>query len=187
MIRRPILSLILAPILVLGACSSSSPTRYWTIEPVSGVMPHTARAVAPVQVLSVHVPLAIDRLEIVQHDAANRVTVNDFDRWSAPPGNLIRKTLTQDLAARLPAGSVIFPDLPAPKGTRGIIVDLLDLRLVGGILQADMAWRSPAVPTIAGQQRLSAPAGTGDVAGQTEALGQIVAQLADAIAAATGR
>ncbi len=183
MTRWPVLILLLA----LGACGSSSPTRYWTIEPVSGTAPRPATAIASVQVLTVHVPLAIDRLEIVQHDAANRVTVSDFDRWSAPPGNLIRKTLTQDLAARLPAGAVIFPDLPAPKDTRAIIVDLLDLRLVGGTLQADMAWRSPTTPTIAGQQRFEAVAGAGDVAGQTEALGQIVAQLADAVAADISR
>ena len=177
--RTATLLLLLLP--ALTGCSSTA-TRYWTIEPVAPPSPVSPRAMAPVQVVAVHVPLAIDRLEIVQHDQADRITVRDFDRWSAPPGDLLRRALTQDLVARLPPGSVVFPDAAAPAGTRAITVDLLDLRQSpeGFVLQ--LSWTIGAPSPRSHPLRLQAPAGAGDVAAQTQALARMTADLAAAIA-----
>lgn len=174
---------LLLALAMTAACSSTA-TRFWTIEPASGVAPAVSTgAGTPVQIAAVHVPLAIDRLEVVQHDATNRVQVLDFDRWSAPPGDLIRRALTQDLVARLPPGSVVFPDASAPAGTRSVVVDMLDLRRVGGEYIAQMSWSVTRASADRPEQLvLRAPAGAGDVAAQTEALGRITAALADAIA-----
>lgn len=174
----------IVPLALLAACSGSTPTRFWTIEPLAATPVAPTHAIAPVQIAAVHVPLAVDRLEVVSHDAANRVTVKDFDRWSAPPGDLIRRALTEDLVSRLPAQSVIFPDQPAPAGTRAVSVDVLDLRQAGGAFVMQVAWSVDAAPETRQQLRLSAPAGAGDVAAQTEALGQMTGHLADAIAQA---
>ena len=174
-------------LLGLAGCGQSSTTRFWTIEPVSAAPIPAGRAIAPVQVVAVHVPLAIDRLEIVQHDAANRIAVHDFDRWSAPPGDLMRRALTQDLIGRLPAGSVVSPDLPAPPRTRGIVVDLLDLRQEGSAFVMTVGWSSTGPAPVRRQLQLDAPAGAGDVAAETQALGTLVGQLADSIAEALTR
>ncbi|WP_242097084.1 ABC-type transport auxiliary lipoprotein family protein [Sphingomonas sp. CROZ-RG-20F-R02-07] len=177
--------LLLLP--ALAACSSS-PTRYWTIEPLAGLpAPAAPRGTAPVQIAAVHVPLAIDRLEVVRHDEADRIVVLDFDRWSAPPGSLLRTALTQDLVARMPAGSVVFPDAPAPAGLRRITVDVLDLRRIGDrfVMQASWSLAGPAARPHA--LRLDAPAGEGDVAAQTAALATMTGALADSIAAALAR
>ncbi len=161
---------------------SSTPTRFWTIEPVAAASPAPPRAVAPVQVVAVHLPLAIDRLEIVQHDRADRITVRDFDRWSAPPGDLLRRALTQDLVARLPPGSVIFPDAPAPAGTRAITVDILDLRQSADGFVLQLSWSIGASTPRPHALRLQAPVGTGDVPALTQALAQMTSDLATAIA-----
>lgn len=176
-------ALLLLPLAAIAGCSST-PTRFWTIEPVAATAPVPSRAdTAPIQIAAVHVPVAIDRLEIVQHDEADRVKVLDLDRWSAPPGDLLRRALTQDLLAQLPAGSVIFPDAPAPAGTRRIVVDVLDLRRVGDRYVMQLSWSVTPRPGSPHALRLEAPAGTGDVAAQTQALGEMTAQLAADIAA----
>lgn len=125
----------LAPLLVacvVAACGRSPEPRLWTLDAVAPVAPRTT-ATTPLRVDAVHLPLALDRPELVERRGANRVTVHDFDRWSAPLGDLVRRTLTQDLMARLPAGSVIFPDAPKTAATRSLVVDVLDWRpAVGG-------------------------------------------------------
>ena len=90
--------------LVLAGCASS-PTRLWTIEPVPpNALSLPARDGAPVQIAAVHLPVMLDRLEIVRHDETGRVKLLDFDRWSGPPGSLMRTALTQDLTALMPSG-----------------------------------------------------------------------------------
>ena len=180
MMRR---GLVLATLSLATGCSSTA-TRFWTVEPVAATPPAAIRAAAPIQIAAVHVPLAIDRLEVVQHDEADRVKVLDFDRWSAPPGDLLRRALTQDLIAQLPPGSVVFPDAPAPAGTRRIAVDVLDLRQTGDRYVMQLSWSAAAPAGRSHQLRLEAPAGTGDVAAQTAALGAMMAQAASDIAAA---
>jgi hypothetical protein len=183
MMARPLPLVALA---MLAGCSST-PTRFWTVEPISAVAPPTAgRSLAPVQVTAVHVPLAIDRLEIVRHDSANRVTVLDFDRWSAPPGDLLRRTLTQDLITRRPTGSVVFPDAPAPPGTRAITVDILDWRQDGDRYLLQLSWAVAGKDAVSHPLSLRTPAGAGDVAAQTEALGRLTAELSDRIVTALG-
>ena len=177
----------LALLLALGGCASSTPTRFWTIEPVAAPAARQAgcpRESARLRIDAVHVPLAIDRLEVVQHDAQNRVTVDDFDRWSAPPGDLIQRALTQDLASRLPPGSVTFPASPKPPGAIGIVVDILDLRQTGDGYAMTVSWSSVGPTTtslpLRRQLDLQTPGGE-DVASQTEALDRLVGELAESI------
>lgn len=180
------LALAGAAFATLAGCSST-PTRFWTIEPVAGVPSASVVRGAPVQVSAVHVPLAIDRLEVVQHDQANQVKVLDFDRWSAPPGSLLRVALTQDLAARLPAAGVVYPDAPAPKAVRRVAVDVLDLRRVGDRFVMQASWAVAGGPAQPHAVQLEAPAGDGDVAAQSAALATMTGALADAIVAGLGR
>ena len=170
----------------LAGCAST-PTRFWTVEPLAGTAPPVGmRIAAPVQIAAVHMPLAIDRLEIVQHDTANRIKVLDFDRWSAPPGDLLRQVLTQDLIGQLPLGGVILPGAPAPTGTRAIVIEVLDLRQDGDSFAMQLSWSFAGKPVDPHIVLLKAPAGAGDPAALTAALGQMMAALATDIAAAAG-
>ncbi|WP_174279304.1 PqiC family protein [Sphingomonas bacterium] len=167
-------------VLALAACGHSSATRFWTIEAAPAPTRHPALA-SPIRIDAVRVPLAIDRLELVRHDAANRVAVLDFDRWSAPPGDLIRRALTRDLLARLPADSVIFPDTPRRPGTRGVAIAVLDLDETDAESVMTVSWSvGDGAPH---QLTLHAPLATPDAAGQTTALGVLIGQLADDIVA----
>ena len=168
-------------LMAVTGCSSTA-TRFWTIEPIAIPSSASHRAIAPVQVVAVHLPLAIDRLEIVQHDRADRVIVHDFDRWSAPPGDLLRRALTQDLVAQLPPGSVIFPEAAAPAGTRTITIDVLDLRQSADGFVMQLNWSVGSPTPRMHEVRLQAPLGAGDVVAQARALARMTADLALVIA-----
>lgn len=170
--------------LLLAGCASS-PTRFWTIEPAPPLAALlTAATTAPVQIAAVHLPLALDRLEVVRHDEADRIEVLDFDRWSAPPGSLMRTALTQDLAALLPAGRVVFPEAPTPPNARRIVVDVLDLRRTADGYAMQVSWSLLPQPGRSRQLSLAAP-GSDDVAGQTRAISAMIGQLASDIAASS--
>ena len=184
----------LALMLALDGCASSTATRYWTIEPLAAARSSVASPVrAPVRIDGVRVPLAIDRLEVVSHDAENRVIIHDFDRWSAPPADLLQRTLTQDLQTRLPSGAVIFPASPKPSGAIGVFVDILDLRQTADGYAMQVSWSATTngdAGTVAAPIRRTLTlqaTGMSDVAGQTIALGTITGQLADSIVDAIGQ
>ena len=177
-------AILLVPAMLMAGCASTA-TRFWTIEPaaVSALPVVAATPAAPIRIAAVHLPLAIDRLEVVSHDEVDRVKVMDFDRWSAPPGDLMRRALTQDLIAVLPRGSVVYPEAPVPAATRNIVVDVLDLRRDGDRYVMQASW-SLAEPAGASHQlQLEATAGAGDVAAQVDKLAAMMAQLAGSIAA----
>jgi uncharacterized lipoprotein YmbA len=64
----------------------------------------------------VHIPPALDRIEILSEVAPGEFKVNDLDHWVAPLGPVARQTLTADLIARLPQGRVIFHTSQSPQG-----------------------------------------------------------------------
>lgn len=174
--------------LTLSACGHSDPTQTWTLDPLPPPDRPAVRSVAPVQITAVHVPLELDRLELVEEEGGNRVTVRDFDRWGAPLGDLLRRTLGADLAARLPAATVIPANAPAPPATRALVVDVVGLRPTSDGYLLDARWTllppGSRVPLRSGQVALTVPrTGTG-AAGQVDATTRLVAALADRIAPA---
>jgi uncharacterized lipoprotein YmbA len=94
------LSILLA---ALGAgCSSSPPTRFYTL---SDTAPEaTAPAgVGAVQVVGVSIPGEIDRPELVRQIGPNQLSVSGLDRWAAPLDQMIRRVLSDDIGRRVPA------------------------------------------------------------------------------------
>ena len=194
MSRRPAAAIVLAA--ALCACASP-PTRFYTLDPAPASASVAVARVPPVRVDAVHLPPGLDRPEIVEEVAANQVTVHDFARWSAPLGEQARRVLTQDLAARLPAGSVTYPDAPKPPLGRGLVVDVLAVSHADGQAVMDASWTltlgagaagplggSAAPLAYTGRAlRVTAPtAGAGAQAAAPE-MSALLARLSDAIAA----
>ncbi len=180
-----------ASALLAGCAGSSAPTAYFTLQPVAPTVA-VPYAGPPVQVLAVHLPAALDRVELLRETAPGRFEVDDFARWAGPPGRIARQALTEDLVNRLPPGAVVFPDAVKPINALGVTVDILSLRSSGGSTQSDISWtwrptdpatlaRGPAASlrTV----RLSTPAGDGSPAATAQALGALLGQVADRIAA----
>jgi len=176
----------------LAACGHSAPTRIFTLDAVSpqAALPMAAAPYggAPFRVDAVHLPSALDRVEVVRQTMAERLEVSDFDHWGAPLGDLARRALTQDLVARLPAGAVIYPDAPKPPGAGGLVVDVLTFRRTDQGYVLDASWTLLAGPAgtapLRRQVRLTdADVGLGDAAAEAAALSRLLGQLSEAIAA----
>ena len=109
----------LAGAVFLAGCGHSPATTFLVLDPTPPLAAVTAYAGPPLRVPFVHLPVTLDRPELVRRDVAGTLTVEDFARWSAPLGIMARDTLVQDLTQRLPGGAVLPPDAPtAPKEVR---------------------------------------------------------------------
>ncbi|HTH73877.1 MAG TPA: PqiC family protein [Trinickia sp.] len=173
----------------LSGCGHSPPTRYFSLDAVPASAPLATAGMPPVQLGAVRVPAALDRPEVVAQDGEHRLTVRDTDRWGAPLGQMMRRALAQDLLARLPAGTFVLPDAPAPDGVRGIVVTVLDLRAntkASGRLTLEGSWTltagHPAKAVTTQAVSLSEPMSSGDSAAIADALSRVLGQLADRIA-----
>jgi uncharacterized lipoprotein YmbA len=189
MMFRPLPVLL---ILTLGACASSPPTRFFALDPVSGASPaegQAASASAAVKIDAVHIPPALDRDSMVRGESDNQLEISSQDRWAGDLGEMIRRVLTQDLAQRLPSGSVIAPESPAPPSARGLVVDILTFQPQGGEVVLDADWtllqgtQSNAV--MRRSVHLTAPAAS-SAQSEAAAMSTLLGELADGIASQLG-
>ncbi|MFP4891830.1 membrane integrity-associated transporter subunit PqiC [Paraburkholderia sp. EG304] len=174
--------------MTLTGCGHSIPTRYVTLNPMPADAPPATAPMQPIQLTAVHIPAVLDRLEVVTLASQNRLTIDDSDRWGAPLAQMMRKTLAQDLLTRLPAGSFVVPDAPAPPGTRRLVVTVLNATAnASGTLTLQAEWtllngHSDQVP-LRQQVTLDSAMDGHDAFAQAAALSRILADLADRIAA----
>src|SRR5678815_4057517 len=74
--------------------------RFYTLTPIGGSS--DASGPSAIRVARVSLPGEIDRPELVQRIDANRLQLAEGDRWAAPLGEMIRRTLADDLRLRVP-------------------------------------------------------------------------------------
>src|SRR6185437_1479477 len=131
----------LVSLTVAMGCGTSPSAQFFTLDALRPAGPPPTTAGAPLKVVAVHVPSVLDRQEIVEEGAAGTLSVSDEHRWGAPFGDMVRRVLTQDLAARLPKDMVLFPDQPAPPGANDLVVDILEFeRDASGAVVFDGSW-----------------------------------------------
>ena len=140
---------------------------------------------------AVHIPALLDRRAMVRSAAANQLDISSQDRWGASFGPMARGVLTQDLQSRLPSGTVIPPEVPAPRNARGLVVDILSFIPDGsGQLALNCDWAllegTPAHPVLSQTARLSEPVAN-TPSSQAHAMSELLGQLADQIAAAASQ
>jgi hypothetical protein len=121
----------LAAILSTGACGvfgDSPEARFYTLrveEPAEASPDRDGRGSfgAPVGIADVEIPPTLDRPQIVRVGQGGEVAVLDLHRWAGPVDIMIRRTLAQNLASRLPAGAVVLPGQPKPQeAMRNLVV-----------------------------------------------------------------
>ncbi len=94
-----------------GGCASSPPMRFYTLTPIAPESQPTAPADSVrIRLSRVTVPGELDRIQIVKRIDATRLNIDDQNRWAAPLDEMVRRVLTADLAARLPANAVADPN-----------------------------------------------------------------------------
>ncbi len=182
----------LAPCLVLAlllaSCASSPPSRFYTLDPVPPRVQLPAAGLM-LQVAAVHIPEVLQRQEMVRESAPETLHLSDRNRWGAPLAGMIQRVLEQDLAARLPASTVLPPGSLPPAGTHVLVVDVLrfdagpsgTVRLEGSWAQFAPGSGEPLLPQRVQLVTRAHPAGGSR--GQAAAMSRLLGRLADRIAA----
>lgn len=113
------LSIFVSAISVLGACSHTVESRFYTLEkPLTRT--ESAKLVSSANnqkklvfdLASVNLPAQVKGTRIVTSDANGQLTIHEFDRWSQPLNEEIRQTLSNLLAFKLNA--IDLYNLPKP-------------------------------------------------------------------------
>lgn len=183
--RVPALLLVLA----LSACSSAK-TETYTLSDVPPARSPVGRPVSPpLELGEVGIPATIDRSEIVLTAPGDRLDVQSNSIWGAPIRQLIRRALSDNLAARLPPGSVLPPGDPAPP--RGLRIVTVSLDQFGGDTAGRVTLRAAWLIARSGTPPRGTPrrttvevdAGIGTAAAVVPAMSRALGVLADRIAA----
>jgi uncharacterized protein len=194
----PLLYLLGSSLLV--ACGSSPPQRYYTLQAVALSTGTAPAAVAPenqivVRIEPIVIPPELDRVELVSRGGPYRVHIADSDRWAAPLDDQIRRTLNDDLAARLPANLVADPNEPATQEPRRLlsiaVIEFYADGQCGATLRANWTLRGPSAESQHGSEQfkphdaVSCMAGTPAAlaAAMSAALGTLSERLAAVILA----
>ncbi|MFE0758329.1 membrane integrity-associated transporter subunit PqiC [Inquilinus sp. NPDC058860] len=101
--RRTALAVLLAG---TAACSSTPP-RVYTLTTAPGAQGPGGGRPVTASVAAVDIPKYLDRPQIVRRSGAVELGVEEFERWGEPLADMVQRVLADDLAARLPAGSVV--------------------------------------------------------------------------------
>jgi uncharacterized lipoprotein YmbA len=164
---------------LLVACGTSPPQRYYTLQPVAlpagtaTTGPASANQIA-VRIQPVVIPPELDRVELVSRGGPYRVHIADSDRWAAPLDDQIRRTLSEDLAARLPANLVADPNEPGTQEPRRLLsVALIEFYAdgeCGATLRADWTLRGPTGASQHGSEQLNTHEAVSCMAGTPAAM-----------------
>jgi uncharacterized lipoprotein YmbA len=90
-----------AALVLVGACSSTPPTRFYTLSDTAPEATPPA-GVGWVRIVGVTIPGEIDRPEVVRRIGPNQLSIAGFDRWAAPLDQTIRRALSDDISRRVP-------------------------------------------------------------------------------------
>jgi len=164
---------------VLAGCGNSPPQRYYTLQPVALAAGTAVTGLAPanqivVRIEPIVIPPELDRVELVSRGGPYRVHIADSDRWAAPLDDQIRRTLNDDLAARLPAHLVADPNEPRTQEPRRLlsvaIIEFYADGECGATLRADWTLRGPAGASQRGSEQFKTHDAVSCMAGTPAAL-----------------
>ncbi len=158
-----------------AGCGTSAPTKYYTLASTA-----TAADAPPVHlgvmVGPVSIPESVDRPNFVVQIAPNRVEVDEFNRWVAPLGDGIARTVTADLATLLQTPDVATAPFANFDPVYRVTIDVQRFESVqGDAALVDAVW---SVRKVAGGETRS---------GRTVAREALQGESYEAIAAAHSR
>jgi len=177
-------------VILLAGCSFFSRTqnKIYTLDriPPASVAPAPPPAIrgTPIAIESLELPPGLDRREVVVKKADHQLDVRSNELWSAELQPLILHTLAYDLAARLPEGMVVLPGQIKPATARLIDVVIEDIGAgPDNRVVLDGHWIDGGVSH---REHLTVDVPSLDSANVANGTSQIVAALADRIAAQLG-
>ena len=108
-------ALVTMALALVGACSSTPPTHFYTLSDTAPEATVPA-GVGWVRIVNLTIPGELDRPELVRRIGPNQLSIAGLDRWAAPLDETIRRALSDDIARRVPA--------PAPGQQYSVSVEI---------------------------------------------------------------
>jgi uncharacterized lipoprotein YmbA len=180
------LSLGLCALLLLAACMTGRPDRFYVLNPQPAAIGEPRSQFDRQVILSVTIPSLLDRGEMVITTSSG-VAVMDHERWGAPLADLISASLSQDIERRR-GDVVVLPKIANKAGIPivrvAVEIDSVTARL-GDHLNIETHWRVTDAGTgkeTVGRDAFASQRQTQSYAEVAAALSECVAQLADRLA-----
>ena len=98
---------LLAAALLLAGCGTSLPSKFYVLTADPAPPRFGAPAGSTVGFGRVSLPGALDRPALARRRGGNEIVYSEEERWAGPLDDMVRRVLADDLAARLPAGSIL--------------------------------------------------------------------------------
>jgi len=174
-----------------ASCGTSAPARFYTLQSTAASDGAPAARYG-VLVGPVSVPASVDRSEFVVQVAPNRVEIDEFNRWAAPLGESIARTVAGDLAVLLGTPDVATGPFANFDPDYRVTIDVQRFDSIqGGAVLVDAVW---ALRATAGGKTRSGHVVTREAlqgegfeafaAAHSRALAKLAADIAAAIRAA---
>jgi uncharacterized protein len=165
-----LISIALAAVVAVGC--STAPSKFYSLSSTSAADGTPPTAVA-VMVGPVTIPASVDQPEFVVQVAANRVQVDEFNRWVAPLGDAIARAVAGDLVVLLGSPEVASNQLANFVPDYRVTIDVQKFESVpGSAATLEAVWT--VRKTVGGEIR----------SGRTVAREPVQGQSYDALAAA---
>jgi len=104
-----LLPLVLLGLVLAGCASTSPPSEFYTLVPMTRPAPVTARlSTVAIALGPARLPEYLDRPQIVTRSDAVRLHLDEFQRWGGSLREEFLRTLSQDLALQLGSQRVIL-------------------------------------------------------------------------------
>jgi uncharacterized lipoprotein YmbA len=180
--------------LAVAGCGRTAQSRFYTLDAVA-----TSDSAAPagygVLVGPVSVPASVDRPEFVVQVAPNRVEIDEFNRWAAPLGEAIARTVAGNLTVLLGSPRVVAAPLANFDAAYRVTIDVQRFESVPGeAVVFDAVWAVRGAKGTTGRSgRTTARETVQDAsydalaAAHSRALATMSGDIAAAIRATTGK
>jgi hypothetical protein len=112
--KKPAFILFIIFLLSISGCSFSQPSRFYRLSPAS--VKDVQALSLPVQNITISVgpvtiPVVLNRPQIATLTGSNAVILSEYERWAGSLNDNLVRTLTDNLAALLPAQMVVAYEL----------------------------------------------------------------------------
>ncbi len=117
--------------LLLSACGSSPPVRYFSLSPSVTTVSEEADDAAILGFGPIRMPDYLDRSQVVTRDSGQEVNVDEFSRWAEPMSSAFHRVVSADVDNSVDGLVVIALALDS------VIRDAVDYRLLGSVARYD--------------------------------------------------
>ncbi len=107
----------------LAGCASSKPARFYSLSAIAAPGASGATNIS-VLVGPVTIPASVDRPQFVVQVAANRVEVDEFNRWDSPLGDSVARVIAANLSTQLGTPDVAIAPLANFKPAYTVAIDI---------------------------------------------------------------